>query len=174
MAEFSPNKDQKKAIEYTGSNVLVSAGAGSGKTTVLVERVIKKIIEDKASIDSFIIVTFTRAAASHMKEKIFGRIRKALKTFMADPAASIMIFCQGFLLLKARGLYSLGAVSPVSSISSSVPSSPSMAQNPPIGKSLMECRVSPLCFFQITGPIPKANSFTCTLHFLAAIKCPSS
>lgn len=80
MAEFSPNEAQVSAIEEEGKNILVSAGAGSGKTTVLVERVIRMIIEEGVSIDSLIIVTFTKAAAAHMKEKIYSRIREALKS----------------------------------------------------------------------------------------------
>ena len=51
MEELRLNDAQKSAIEKQGSNILVSAAAGSGKTTVLVERVLKKIIEDRISID---------------------------------------------------------------------------------------------------------------------------
>lgn len=79
MAEFIPNEAQKKAIETSGANILVSAAAGSGKTTVLVERVLKMVIRDKVNIDSLIIVTFTKAAADSMKSKIYSRIRKAIK-----------------------------------------------------------------------------------------------
>ncbi len=78
MAEFSPNAAQVSAITEEGKNILVSAGAGSGKTTVLVERVIRMIIEEGISVDSLIIVTFTKAAAAHMKDKIHSRIREAL------------------------------------------------------------------------------------------------
>ncbi len=52
---------------------------GSGKTTVLVERIIKKIIKDKVNIDSLLIVTFTNAAASEMKEKILNAIYKKIE-----------------------------------------------------------------------------------------------
>ena len=86
MEELRLNDAQKSAIEKQGSNILVSAAAGSGKTTVLVERVLKKIIEDRISIDDLIIMTFTRAAASSMKEKIHTRIRKAIAD-SADDAA---------------------------------------------------------------------------------------
>ncbi len=79
MAEFKPNEAQKRAIDIRGRNILVSAAAGSGKTTVLVERVLKMIMEDLIDIDSLIIMTFTKAAAASMKEKIYSRIRKALK-----------------------------------------------------------------------------------------------
>ncbi len=86
MEELRLNDAQISAIEKQGSNILVSAAAGSGKTTVLVERVLKKIIEDRISIDDLIIMTFTRAAASSMKEKIHTRIRKAIAD-AADDAA---------------------------------------------------------------------------------------
>ena len=79
MAEFRPNPAQDSAIKEEGKNILVSAGAGSGKTTVLVERVVRMIIEEGVSVDSLIIVTFTKAAAANMKEKIYKRIRAALQ-----------------------------------------------------------------------------------------------
>ena len=78
MEELHLNDAQQNAVSLSGSNILVSAAAGSGKTTVLVERVLKMIIQDQVDIDSLIIMTFTRAAAANMKEKIHGRIRKAI------------------------------------------------------------------------------------------------
>lgn len=62
--------EQKNAINLRGKNLLVSAAAGSGKTAVLVERIIKLIIEDKVDIDKLLIVTFTNAAAAEMRERI--------------------------------------------------------------------------------------------------------
>ena len=67
---------QLEAIEYEGSDVLVAAAAGSGKTTVLVERIIRKILEEKYSIDEVLVATFTNMSARDMKEKI----EKALKS----------------------------------------------------------------------------------------------
>ena len=67
---------QLEAIEYEGSDVLVAAAAGSGKTTVLVERIIRKILEEKYSIDEVLVATFTNMSARDMKEKI----EKALRT----------------------------------------------------------------------------------------------
>ena len=84
MEELRLNDAQESAIKKQGTNILVSAAAGSGKTTVLVERVLKKIIEDRISIDDLIIMTFTRAAASSMKEKIHTRIRKAVAEAAED------------------------------------------------------------------------------------------
>lgn len=71
-------KEQKQAIEETGSNILVAAAAGSGKTTVLVERIIQKIINDGIDIDKLLIVTFTNAAASEMRERILSSIYKKI------------------------------------------------------------------------------------------------
>ena len=65
---FTP--EQQQAIDKFGANILVSAGAGSGKTTVLVARIINKIINKKIDIDKLLVVTFTNAAASEMKERL--------------------------------------------------------------------------------------------------------
>ena len=61
---------QAQAIEQRNANLLVSAAAGSGKTAVLVERVKRLVIEDRIGLDRMLVVTFTKAAASEMKEKI--------------------------------------------------------------------------------------------------------
>lgn len=73
--------DQKKAIESTGGTILVSAAAGSGKTAVLVERVIRRICDenDHCSADSLLIVTFTKAATAQMKEKISAALDEKIK-----------------------------------------------------------------------------------------------
>ena len=70
--------DQEKAINEKG-NILVAAAAGSGKTAVLVERVIRNIIQNKINIDEMLVVTFTIAAASEMKEKILDAIYKKIE-----------------------------------------------------------------------------------------------
>ncbi len=62
--------EQLRAIEARGTNLLLSAAAGSGKTTVLVERVLRLILDDGADVDRMLIVTFTRAAASDMRAKL--------------------------------------------------------------------------------------------------------
>ncbi len=69
---------QQAAIDQRQANILVSAAAGSGKTAVLTERVMKRIIgneqEPPIEIDSFLIVTFTSAAAGEMKERILHKL----------------------------------------------------------------------------------------------------
>ena len=71
---------QLRAINDKEGNILVSAAAGSGKTAVLVERIIKLITDsdDPVDIDRMLVVTFTKAAASEMKERIGAAVSKAL------------------------------------------------------------------------------------------------
>lgn len=71
--------EQLSAITARGSNLLVAAAAGSGKTAVLVERIIRLITADKVDIDSLLVVTFTNAAASEMRERIGEAIIRALE-----------------------------------------------------------------------------------------------
>ncbi len=70
--------EQAEAITRRGQNLLVAAAAGSGKTAVLVERIKRLILEERCAIDHMLIVTFTNAAASEMKEKIEKAIRKEI------------------------------------------------------------------------------------------------
>lgn len=73
-------KDQQKVIDARKKNILVSAAAGSGKTAVLVERIIQMVTDEKnpVDIDKLLIVTFTSAAASEMRERIFASINEKL------------------------------------------------------------------------------------------------
>ncbi|MDF7636992.1 helicase-exonuclease AddAB subunit AddA [Leuconostocaceae bacterium ESL0958] len=74
----SYTEHQQSAIDQHGHNILVSASAGSGKTTVLIERLIRKIMDQRQSVDQFLIVTFTRAAADSMKRKLEEALQKEL------------------------------------------------------------------------------------------------
>ncbi|MCI8547244.1 MAG: UvrD-helicase domain-containing protein, partial [Clostridia bacterium] len=74
MGEVKWTTEQLQAIESKGSNILVAAAAGSGKTAVRVERIIHKIIDDKIDIDKMLVVTFTNAAAAEMRERILEAI----------------------------------------------------------------------------------------------------
>ena len=71
-------KEQQDAIYKKDSNILVAAAAGSGKTAVLVERIIQKILKDGVDIDKLLVVTFTNAAASEMRERVLEAIYKKL------------------------------------------------------------------------------------------------
>ena len=72
--------DQKQAIYTRDCNILVAAAAGSGKTAVLVERIIKIVTDEErpTDIDKLLVVTFTNAAASEMRERIAAAISKEL------------------------------------------------------------------------------------------------
>ena len=72
--------DQQKVIDTRNKNILVSAAAGSGKTAVLVERIVKRIMDkdDPIDIDKLLVVTFTNAAAAGMKERISNAIQARL------------------------------------------------------------------------------------------------
>ena len=91
---------QKNAIYATDGSVLVSAAAGSGKTAVLVERVIKLITREKnpLDVDRLLIVTFTRAAAAEMRERIQAAVNKLLE----DDPYNAHLLAQRQLLYSAN------------------------------------------------------------------------
>ena len=112
--------DQQKAIDAREGTLLVSAAAGSGKTAVLVERVIQRLCDDEnpCGVENLLIVTFTNAAAAQMKDKIFAAIGKKIALNPADkrlrrqqlmlPFANICTidsFCIG---LVRENFYALG------------------------------------------------------------------
>lgn len=71
-------REQRRIIEMEEYNILVSAAAGSGKTAVLVERIISLVKDKNENLDSFLVVTFTNEAASGMKKKIQEALIKAI------------------------------------------------------------------------------------------------
>ena len=77
---FNYTESQQQVIDARGCNILVSAAAGSGKTAVLVERIIQIICDENnpVDIDRLLIVTFTNAAAAEMRERISAAIAKKL------------------------------------------------------------------------------------------------
>lgn len=93
-------EDQLTAITARGGDLLVSAAAGSGKTAVLVERVIRRLTDpaDPAEIDRFLLVTYTNAAASEMRGKLADAIAARLET---EPD-NARLRRQLFLVHKAR------------------------------------------------------------------------
>ena len=75
MSKFQPTPEQMRAINDRNKDILVSASAGSGKTAVLVDRVIKMLKEDRhLNIDEMLLVTFTKEAAKNMRERIRQRL----------------------------------------------------------------------------------------------------
>ncbi|AIY82957.1 MAG: helicase-exonuclease AddAB subunit AddA [Clostridium baratii] len=89
MGETKWTKEQRKAIDTRRCNLLVAAAAGSGKTAVLVERIIKIVTDEKnpVDIDKLLVVTFTSAAAAEMRERIAAAITKALER---NPSSKIL------------------------------------------------------------------------------------
>ena len=79
MAEVRFTPDQQRAIDTIDKSILVSAAAGSGKTAVLVERIINIIVQGRADVDRMLVVTFTNAAASEMRLKLTKAINKEIK-----------------------------------------------------------------------------------------------
>ena len=71
-------KEQQKAIDLRNKNILVAAAAGSGKTSVFVERIRKMVCEENEPIRSFLVVTFTNMAAAEMKERLRASLRNEL------------------------------------------------------------------------------------------------
>ncbi len=76
MSNVKWTEEQLQAINEKGNNILVAAAAGSGKTAVLVERIINKVINENIDIDKILVVTFTSAAASEIRERILDAIYK--------------------------------------------------------------------------------------------------
>ena len=76
MAELTPQ--QRAVVENRGGTLLVSAAAGSGKTKVLVDRVVERICQEGKNIHEFLIITFTNAAAAELRSKISTALSKAL------------------------------------------------------------------------------------------------
>ncbi|MBQ3292227.1 MAG: helicase-exonuclease AddAB subunit AddA [Mogibacterium sp.] len=72
-------KEQQLAIDTTDKSILVSAAAGSGKTAVLVERILSIILEGKANVDEMLVVTFTKAAAAEMRLRLAKAIRARMR-----------------------------------------------------------------------------------------------
>lgn len=86
MADTLWTKEQEMAITLTGNNMLVSAAAGAGKTSVLVERIIRKVLAPQEPLDlgRLLVVTFTEKAASEMKERIRFSLEEAVRKSPGD------------------------------------------------------------------------------------------
>ena len=94
-------EDQKKVIVTREKNLLVSAAAGSGKTAVLVERILSLITDPEHPVDAdrLLVTTFTKAAASQMRE----RIGKALAERILEDPGNEWLQRQEALLIPASG-----------------------------------------------------------------------
>ena len=78
------NEAQRDAVNSCGTNILVNASAGGGKTTVLIARLMKRIIEDKISLDEIIAMTFTSAASQNMKNRLSSALNEKLENASSD------------------------------------------------------------------------------------------
>lgn len=70
--------EQRAVVENRGGELLVSAAAGSGKTRVLVERLLRRVTEEGCNVTDFLVITYTRAAAAELRGKILDAIRERL------------------------------------------------------------------------------------------------
>jgi len=99
--------EQLAVIEHRGGNLLVSAAAGSGKTAVLIERIMGRILDETSpiNIDELLVVTFTRDAAREMKERIGSAIAQKLEAEVNnDPESQLArrLMKQSALLSEAN------------------------------------------------------------------------
>ncbi len=78
MPEFSLTPAQEAAVKHRGGPLLISAGAGSGKTRVLVERLLDRVVNEGLDIDSFLVITYTRAAAAELRSRILEALYERL------------------------------------------------------------------------------------------------
>ena len=97
MSKFTPA--QQEAIDTDAKNILVSAAAGSGKTAVLTERIVRHVSSGRVNIDNLLVVTFTESASAEMRERIgkrlheLGRIDQIARLPMAN-ISTIHAFCK--------------------------------------------------------------------------------
>lgn len=114
MRGFTPS--QKKAMETDKGNIMVSAPAGSGKTFVMIQRLIRLVIEGKTSVDRVLCVTFTHLAAAEMKEKLTSALIEKIndgnaalkKQLEMVPSASICTFHSFCNTLIKNYFYAVG------------------------------------------------------------------
>jgi ATP-dependent helicase/nuclease subunit A len=78
MPEMKMTAAQEAAVRHRGGPLLIAAGAGSGKTRVLVERLLDRAATEGIDIDSFLVITYTRAAAAELRGRRFAALYKRL------------------------------------------------------------------------------------------------
>ena len=92
MAKIKLTNEQLTAVTNRGGSLLVSAAAGSGKTKVLVERLFSYMMEEKCHVDDFLIITFTKAAASELRGKIAAELSRRVAEEPDDPHLRKQLF----------------------------------------------------------------------------------
>ena len=88
--KFSPQ--QQAAIDKRGVSVMLGAAAGSGKTTVMVSRIMKMLTDGDCTLDQLLVLTFTRAAASNMRTKL----EKEAHALIPKCGGSILVLQEGY------------------------------------------------------------------------------
>lgn len=84
---FQPNEEQQLFLDSKKCNVLVSASAGSGKTSTMIQKLMQILIDDKVSIQKLLVLTFTDAAASEIKQKLFTAITDKIEISQPEDRA---------------------------------------------------------------------------------------
>ena len=95
---FALTEEQSRAVHDRGGGLLVSAAAGSGKTRVLVERLLDRVTGEGADIDDFLVITYTRAAAAELR----ARIAQELSDRLAERPNDRHLRRQTTLVLKFK------------------------------------------------------------------------
>lgn len=95
---FPLTEEQRSVVDDRGGELLVSAAAGSGKTRVLVERLLERVTEEKLDIDRFLVITYTKAAAAELR----GRIAQELADRLAQLPNDRHLRRQTTLVYKAQ------------------------------------------------------------------------
>ena len=96
---FPLTDEQRKIVDDRGGELLVSAAAGSGKTRVLVERLLDRVTREGRDIDRFLVITYTRAAAAELR----GRIAQELAARLAENPGDRHLRRQATLVYPPEG-----------------------------------------------------------------------
>src|ERR1051325_9306594 len=100
LVSFVPNQRQKVAIDHVHGPMLVVAGAGTGKTTVLAQRVAKLIAEGQTKPDEIRCITYTITAAAELKRRVAAACGAAPEDIQAS---TIHAYCQGIVKRAGKG-----------------------------------------------------------------------
>ena len=103
------NKEQKLFVEEINNNILVSASAGSGKTTTMIEKLKKLILFNKVPVENLLVVTFTEAAASEMKQKLYVKLAEEIAA-MDLPESEINYFYEQLFNISTADIGTLHSV----------------------------------------------------------------
>ena len=89
---FALTEEQSRAVHDRGGGLLVSAAAGSGKTRVLVERLLDRVTREGLDLDRFLVITYTKAAAAELRGKIMDELSDAQRDIEQNVNPRIVFF----------------------------------------------------------------------------------